>query len=395
LTLLFVDDDPPVLRAMERMLRTHRQEWRCHFAGDPLDALDTLADVAPDAIVSDMLMPSLDGVEFLGEAARRWPTAARFILSGEMGAGAFVRMAGAAHQCLTKPCRGDVLLDVVRQAVVGVEATAVPAVREGLYRLNSLPVAAPRLQALRRALAGRDERARDAAAIAIVERCAGLATKLLQVATWTQVGLGPPPRHVRDAYAILGADAVSTLVEAGVVAVVPIGHTTPVQLDIWARAGRTAALAATIASVEGLDADEADRAALLALWHESAPLLLDAVAPGRYPTLPAGAEADRRTRARAERAAFGLDAATALTQMLRLWGLPDPLCRAVADVARAPVEAQLTSHGAAHLACAIGETAGGMHLSDDTIAFIDRLQAGARLPAWLAMASDRARGPVA
>ena len=59
--LLFVDDEVPILRALERMLRSHRKDWECHFVDDPVRALDMLDELAPDAVISDMLMPGLDG----------------------------------------------------------------------------------------------------------------------------------------------------------------------------------------------------------------------------------------------------------------------------------------------------------------------------------------------
>ena len=118
--LLFVDDEVAILRALERLLRTHRRDWECAFSDDPFKALDLVDSFAPDAVVSDMLMPGLDGAEFLAEAAVRRPVMARFILSGEVGAGTLVRMAMAAHQCLAKPCRGDVLTRVLHDALVNI-----------------------------------------------------------------------------------------------------------------------------------------------------------------------------------------------------------------------------------------------------------------------------------
>ena len=138
--LLFVDDEVPILRALERMLRAHRRDWDCQFVDDPVKALDLVDSFEPDAVVSDMLMPGLDGAEFLTEAARRRPHMARFILSGEVGAGSLVRMARAAHQCLAKPCRGDVLIEVLRRALFDPAAVHEPAILAGLYALRSLPV---------------------------------------------------------------------------------------------------------------------------------------------------------------------------------------------------------------------------------------------------------------
>ena len=74
--LLFVDDDVAILRALERLLRTRRPHWECAFSDDPGTALDLVESFAPDAVVSDMLMPGMHGAEFLAAVrqidADRW-----------------------------------------------------------------------------------------------------------------------------------------------------------------------------------------------------------------------------------------------------------------------------------------------------------------------------------
>jgi two-component system response regulator MprA len=60
-TVMVVDDEPAVRAALERALRIERYDVR--LAGDGAEALALLADRSPDAIVLDVAMPRVDGLE--------------------------------------------------------------------------------------------------------------------------------------------------------------------------------------------------------------------------------------------------------------------------------------------------------------------------------------------
>jgi two-component system, OmpR family, response regulator MprA len=60
-TVMVVDDEPAVRAALERALRIERYDVR--LAGDGNEALALLADRSPDAIVLDVAMPEVDGLE--------------------------------------------------------------------------------------------------------------------------------------------------------------------------------------------------------------------------------------------------------------------------------------------------------------------------------------------
>ncbi|MHB8635936.1 MAG: HD-GYP domain-containing protein [Fimbriimonadaceae bacterium] len=68
-TLLFVDDEPDILSAMRRMLHGYRNEWTLLFAVGGQEALDTLAAKRIDAVVTDVNMPGVDGLELLTKVA--------------------------------------------------------------------------------------------------------------------------------------------------------------------------------------------------------------------------------------------------------------------------------------------------------------------------------------
>jgi two-component system response regulator MprA len=59
--ILVVDDEPAVRRALERALRLERYE--VDLAADGREALDTLAERAADAVILDVSMPDVDGLE--------------------------------------------------------------------------------------------------------------------------------------------------------------------------------------------------------------------------------------------------------------------------------------------------------------------------------------------
>ena len=59
--ILVVDDEPAVREAVDRALRL--EGYETELAADGAQALEALADRAPDALVLDLLMPHVDGLE--------------------------------------------------------------------------------------------------------------------------------------------------------------------------------------------------------------------------------------------------------------------------------------------------------------------------------------------
>jgi two-component system response regulator MprA len=59
--VLVVDDEPAVRRALERALRL--ESYDVALAADGEEALDSLATAPADAVILDVLMPRLDGIE--------------------------------------------------------------------------------------------------------------------------------------------------------------------------------------------------------------------------------------------------------------------------------------------------------------------------------------------
>ncbi len=115
--VLCVDDEPNLLAALKRELRTH---FDITTAGSGKDGLETLRTQAPFAVlVSDMRMPEMDGATFLGRAREAYPDTVRILMTGQADVTSAIEAInkGAIFRYLCKPCASDVLRAALDQAV--------------------------------------------------------------------------------------------------------------------------------------------------------------------------------------------------------------------------------------------------------------------------------------
>lgn len=80
-TIFIVDDEMMVTASLQTML-TLETSHRVHCYNNPLEALDKLASLKPDVIISDFSMPGMDGITFLRKAKEVLPEATLILLTG-------------------------------------------------------------------------------------------------------------------------------------------------------------------------------------------------------------------------------------------------------------------------------------------------------------------------
>ncbi len=101
--ILLVDDEENIRNALKRVLK--REGYEVYSAGSGQDVLKQLKNISPDVIISDFLMPDMNGIEFLNRAREILPDVVRIILTAH----ADVEMAVKAinevgiYRLLTKP----------------------------------------------------------------------------------------------------------------------------------------------------------------------------------------------------------------------------------------------------------------------------------------------------
>ncbi|HZP67796.1 MAG TPA: EAL domain-containing protein [Rudaea sp.] len=116
-TVLLVDDEENILRALTRTLR--RDGYRILTASNVADGLDILARNDVQAIISDQRMPGGNGTEFLAKVKDLYPDTIRIILSGYSDLASVTEAInhGAIYKFLTKPWNDDELRVQMREVI--------------------------------------------------------------------------------------------------------------------------------------------------------------------------------------------------------------------------------------------------------------------------------------
>ena len=106
-TILCVDDEPRILRALERMLR--RYACRVLLASSGNEAVDLLEREQIEVVICDEVMPGIRGIDVLRQAKVVSPNTTRVLLSAHCCDEDVVIPAvneGEVFRLLSKPCHG-------------------------------------------------------------------------------------------------------------------------------------------------------------------------------------------------------------------------------------------------------------------------------------------------
>lgn len=137
--ILFVDDEPNVLRGLQDALRRRRKIWDMVFVSGGQEALEELGKRSYDVIVSDMKMPGMDGAQLLSEVRRQFPAVTRIVLSGHSEPDQLNRASRVSHQFLSKPCDPSQLQMAIERLISAREGAGDQRVWETVGRLLELP----------------------------------------------------------------------------------------------------------------------------------------------------------------------------------------------------------------------------------------------------------------
>jgi HD-like signal output (HDOD) protein/ActR/RegA family two-component response regulator len=136
---LFVDDEPIVLRSIDRVVRVSNTKWEARFVNSGQDALALLEAEDFDIIVSDLSMPEMDGVTLLGNVRRRFPHIARLALSGQNAIAESLQAVRTVHQWISKPCDFRALCASIERVSWARSLVDDPALLARTSELASLP----------------------------------------------------------------------------------------------------------------------------------------------------------------------------------------------------------------------------------------------------------------
>jgi DNA-binding NarL/FixJ family response regulator len=113
---LLVDDDPSVIRGLWRVLRAHHPEFHINTASGAVQALEALAELGYDLVLTDWHMPGGGGRVVLDALVSRYPETARVVHSSHVEPGDTLQRF-RAHVVLAKPATEFEILAAVDLAL--------------------------------------------------------------------------------------------------------------------------------------------------------------------------------------------------------------------------------------------------------------------------------------
>ncbi len=207
--ILFVDDEVNILQALKRMLHTYRQEWEMTFCSNSEDALRLLREQPYDVLVTDIRMPHVDGSRLLFESFLYQPETMRCVLSGYADRDQAIKVAGTAHQFLSKPCTKDAIECMVQRAQQSSERLPPGEVRRAVARISAVPCRPTVLRELNREL--QLEQPNLEVVASLIASDIGMSAKIMQLVASSFFGRCTAVFCPREAVALLGVELIAGL----------------------------------------------------------------------------------------------------------------------------------------------------------------------------------------
>jgi HD-like signal output (HDOD) protein/FixJ family two-component response regulator len=397
--ILFVDDEPGMLKAFERLLHPERHRWEMIFASSMAAALEKLAERPVDVLVTEVRLTGQkagEGVKLLDQVRRDHPGVTRIVFTAPGDRDTATRLAGIAHQFLAKPFDVLGLRETLARACTVRELLERPAIRDAVGSISALPVLPALYLELQTAL--RDPRSDLKQVSAVVERDIGMSAKLLQLVNSAFFGVrssnGAPIASVEQAVMLLGMNTVQHLALASA-----IFAAYDVRDDFYgfslSMLQQHALLTARIATRLMTVKHERDEAFVSALLHDAGKLVLANRFPEAYRRIALQAAREGLPLTLLESAEFGTSHPEVGAYLFGIWGLPTIVVEAVAfhHDPSAAGRSRFDVSGAVHIADVLAhemttpanDSTGKRAMFDG--AYLDAAGLVGKLPAWRAMAA--------
>lgn len=348
--ILFVDDNQDILDGLSRALRHEKHCWDLYFINSGEEALEFMSASKVDALVTDVRMPGIDGVQLLQEVSQLYPNVVRFILSGHAEEEVILQAAKLAHQFFPKPCNVDELKTALRRSLSLRELLAGSALRSIVSSAVSLPGLPEVYSRVVERVNSPEASVREIGEIISCDPA--ISAKILQLVNSAFFGVGRNVTDVGEAVGLLGFNAIKYLVLS-----VELfqcfdqqklncsGFQLGESIDHSIRVGL---LAKQIAISEHANKTVVDESHLSGFLHDVGKLILADNMPEEYKKVIDLHQAEQMDTYIAEREIIGTDHGAVGAYLLGLWGFSDAVLESVAfhhtpNKLEAPVFAPLTS----------------------------------------------------
>jgi HD-like signal output (HDOD) protein len=323
-----VDDQAAVLETAVLILRGSDAQWEVTGFSEPAAALAAVKSQAPDLILSDQLMPRMQGSQLLEEVRNIAPAAIRVIMSGHVSLNKLTLIT-SAHQYIAKPFDIARLREVVQRSFAAQERIKNKGLQSVAASLRSIPSLPQVHQSLLAEL--HDSRAASSVIARMVAEDAGLSIKVLQLANSPLFGQGYLITNPTDAVMCLGTEMIAAIVLSQSLFrhYETLGQAELDAPRVWNHCWETAYLAQHLCRQKRLSRQAAEETFLAGLLHEAGRYVLADNFPGPFAAACQSARQTRSPLTPRLLETFQTTPAQLTAYLMELWGMPAEVVAAI------------------------------------------------------------------
>jgi putative nucleotidyltransferase with HDIG domain len=300
------------------------------FAASGEEALTFMAKSPFDAVVSDMRMPEMNGVELLGIITERYPETVCIIHSELSDKETVLRSVKSTYQFLMKPSNAETLKYTVERVCKLQDLLRSETLRNMIAGIRRLPTLPQLYNLIVAEMQSKEPSLKKVGHI--ISQDVSMSAKILQLVNSNFYGLPLKIADPQQAAVYLGVDTLKSLVLS---IDVFSSFTEDAELrgfslaEMWKHSLMTSRLARDIARAVTSDGKAAEEAMIAGILHDIGKLIL-LKAPMQYEKVEDFIEKSGCSRVEAEYAVMKTSHAELGAYLLGLWGIPDNVVEAVA-----------------------------------------------------------------
>jgi putative nucleotidyltransferase with HDIG domain len=328
--ILFVDEEPHMLKALQRSFRKYRDEWEVKFVESALGALEILCSESFDILITETRFKGMGGLELLENVRDQFPKIARIILSGYTDRDVILKSTGIAHQYLSKPCDDEDIRTAITKALMIRDLLKNDSLKSVVSKIDSLPSLPSLYMEIINELKSEDPSIQKVGEI--VAKDLGMTAKILQLINSSFFGLPQRVSSAEKAVTLLGLDLIKAIaLTSGAFSKFEGIKLSGFSVDaLWAHGLKTGGFSKVIAQSEKLEKKIVDAAFMAGLLHDIGKILIAANFPENFSEIMETAKNREISFHQAELELMGATHAEVGAYLLGLWGLPETIIEAVA-----------------------------------------------------------------
>ena len=324
--ILFVDNDPNTTQKLRKMLNAMCPDWSIETTVSGDEALDLMAKLPFDVIVSDIHIQGMGGIELLGTVSKRHPETVRIIHSEFSD----LRSTMIVHQFLMKPCCAETMkYTIVRTCKLRdlLKNETLRKIVTGIRNLPSLPSLYNLIVEEMQSPEGSLKKVGH-----LISQDVSMSAKILQLVNSAFFSLPQKVTDPQQASVFVGIETLKSLILSihlfsSLTKDAELCGFSPVKM--WRHSLRTGRLAGDIARAENADRKVVEEAMIAGMLHDIGKLILLKI-PQKFKEVMDLVEKTGCTDAEAEFSVMEASHAELGAYLLGLWGLPGDIVESVA-----------------------------------------------------------------